>query len=105
MAVAEWVAPTVTILGGVVAAWITGKFAFRASDSKVTVDKELGSGALALQIAERLDGEVKDMRRTLADVRLAWRQHLKWDDAVIDELETLDPGASRRLPERPELPF
>lgn len=101
----EWVAPFVTVAGGIGAAYLTARFAFRATSNKTDADKELGAGALALDIAQRLDGEIKEVRTTLLAVRVAWRQHTKWDDAIVLELESLDPGASKRLPERPELPF
>lgn len=83
----------------------TARVSRAATDAKTAVDRELGAGQLALGIANRLDGEVRELQAFRSAVTRWWPSHDAWDDQLERELTRLDPGAAARLPERPHPPL
>lgn len=103
MSGAQWL----YLLGSVLTltgAYLTAKMGAKANAAKVVADKEISSGQLALDIANRLDREVADLRRFRNRVMRWWPEHEDWDDAVQRELDKLDPGAARRMGGPPRIP-
>jgi hypothetical protein len=95
------------LVGSVLAligSYFTAKLGAKANTAKVVADKEVGAGQLALNIATRLDNEVRELRRWRSRIQRWWPDHEDWDDSVADELERLDPGALRRIGPAPRIP-
>jgi hypothetical protein len=79
----------------------------RATDRKTQTEGELGSGALALRIANRADRKAGNAERRL-DAYDRWRREVvdDWwpehrqlfDGALVDEVKRLDPGAQIPTP-------
>ena len=100
---AQWLYLLGSIIA-VVGAYLTARLGAKANAAKVVADKEVGAGQLALNIATRLDTEVRGLRQWRRRVAAWWPEHEDWDDAVALELEKLDPGAMARLGKPPRLP-
>lgn len=91
---------------GVGGSIVVARVASRAQNRSVDATKEIGAGQLALDIAERLDKELQALRAQVGTIRVAWWNHQDWDELVLEELETLDPGKARkRVGKPPRLPF
>lgn len=95
------------LVGSVLAligSYFTAKLGAKANAAKVVADKEISSGQLALDIANRLDREVGDLRLWRSTILRWWSEHEDWDDRIVDELERLDPGALQRIGLPPRMP-
>ena len=99
------------VIVSVVGSVIVAKFSDRAVARQAETQGELGSSALALQIANRADRKANHAERRL-DSYDSWRREVidEWwpthrtgfDRVVIDELRRLDPHAT--IPEVHPMP-
>jgi hypothetical protein len=85
-------------------AYLTARLGVRANQQKVEAERDIGSGQLALNIANRLDREVEVLRLWRGQVVRWWGRHEDWDAKVVQELDTLDPGARGRIGNPPAIP-
>jgi hypothetical protein len=95
------------LLGSVltlIGAYLTAKLGAKANTVKAAADKEIGSGQLALSIANRLDREVVALRRFRNQIGRWWSEHEDWDDEVMRELVRLDPTVAKRMGNAPRIP-
>lgn len=91
-------------IGGSIA---VAKLSNRATDRKTQVEGDLGSGALAIRIANRADRKAGNAERRL-DAYDRWRREVvdDWwpehralfDGALVDEVKRLDPRAEIPTP-------
>lgn len=108
-------------------AYVTARLGFRAQSAKTAVDKEVGAGQLALDVAREAKAESASAKleasnarreagvahqqsaaaqRALHETRLWYiTEHMPWDQAVMEVILRLDPEAAQRLPPRKEPPL
>lgn len=106
--------PELVSLAGVIIAaavsYLTARLSRRAEDAKTQVDREVGSGQLALQIAQRADHRVDEAEARVAKlerwrgaVMRWWPLHERWDDSMEAAVRRATPGAV--IPPRPDPPI
>ena len=96
----------VTIIGILLScggAYLTARLASRAQDRKTAVDKEVGAGQLALELARDAQRRVTGLEQWRARVMRWWPTHEVWDDAVEGALRRGVPDA--QIPSRPLPPI
>ena len=105
-----------------IGSYLVARLGAKANTAKIVADKEAAAGQLALNreiaasqshdsagqlalnIANRLDAEVLDLRRWRNRVTRWWPEHDEWDDRVLQELHRLDPDGASRVGLPPRLP-
>lgn len=90
----------VTLVGS----YLVARIGAKANTAKVVADKEAAAGQLALNIANRLDREVLDLRRWQQRINRWWPDHDDWDDQVYAALHRLDPDVAKRIGPPPHMP-
>ena len=76
----------------------------RVADNTAKATSDNNSGKLALEIANRLDAEVKDLRHWKALVIDWWNEHQRWDRNVIQVLEDIDSEIHDKIGDPPRMP-
>ncbi|GAA1436254.1 hypothetical protein GCM10009616_35620 [Microlunatus lacustris] len=99
------------IVASIIGSIIVTKLSARAEDRKTKTQGELGSGALAIRIANRADRKASAIERRL-DAGDRWRREVtdewwphhqrEFDRLVTDELKRLDPNAE--IPQQRPMP-
>ena len=112
MGASDWVPSVVGTTASIAVAYLTARGAMKASDGKAAVDRELGSGTLALEVARETRDELKTVRADLAAAteqvaKLTgyqrrtsrwWDRHLPWDLGMQAIATRHDPTAVTALP-------
>jgi hypothetical protein len=101
----SWLPFLITGIATVLASWFAARLGMAAARAKAEIDRELGSGELALRIASDLRSEQESDHRMIRDLRNAWREHVRWDRQVLTELRRLDPDGASKVPSPPTLEF
>jgi hypothetical protein len=121
----QFVSPALVLVG----VFVTARFTYRAEAKKAEeqriaaevqaraqkdtaeIQGESTVGQLALNIANRADEkadkatiELERLKRHLHRVERWWPQHERVDQAILQELEKLDPGVVATLPVPPHFP-
>jgi hypothetical protein len=102
---ANWLPFLITGIATVLGSWLVARLGMAAARAKADIDRQLGSGELALKIANDLRAEQEADRRTIRDLRAAWRDHVRWDNNVLDEFRRIDPAGAAKMPSPPPLDF
>ena len=99
--------PELVSLAGVIIAaavsYLTARLSRRAEDAKTQVDREVGSGQLALQIAQDAQQRIARLERWRGAVMRWWPLHERWDDSMEAAVRRATPGAV--IPPRPDPPI
>ena len=108
----DWLPALLTVLGSVSGAYLVARLGARSNKVKTDMERELGSGELALKIATDLRIEQvadrverQELVRKIRELRIAWRDHRQWDDELLAELIRIDPPAAKHLRPPPNLSF
>ena len=105
MGASDWVPSVVGTTASIAVAYLTARGAMKASDGKAAVDRELGSGTLALEVARETRDELKTVRSDLAAATQQvakltgyQRRTSRWWDRHLQASTT---GSRSRSPARP----